>query len=297
MIAPTHIAFALACGNLAGVSAVSLNLLAAGSLLPDIDHPQSSIGRILFFFSIPLNRQFGHRRIIHGFALWGAVALAGIFWTPALWIGLGALSHIVLDLLNISGVQALMPFSEKVCVLFARKWRFASGSRQDLVLLVVLGVFAWAGNYIGTLGGLRALTGVITGSPRIAYQQYLEAGTQISFIEGTLRHRDGRIEHGRWLAIGKEEERGLALWNEKRQEIIHLPRQAEFLSAYLKRTGERWQTLSLTGWARTKREAFFFDGEFWRHAEPGSIVFGWVLGREMEVEAMARVRSQNGGGF
>ena len=59
--------------------------------------------------------------------------------------------------------------------------------------------------------------------------------------------------------------------------------------AYLKQTDEslHWKTLALTGFARTKREAFFFDGEFWRHAAAGSIVFGFVVARrELELVTM-----------
>ena len=186
MIAPTHIAFAVACGTLAGGSSLALKLLAAGALLPDVDHPQSALGRIFFFVSIPLNRYCGHRRTVHGFALWGAVATIGVVWPPSFWLGLGALSHIFLDALNISGVQALMPFSEKVCVLFSRKWRFVTGSKNELFLLIILGAIAWSGGYISSLGGIRTLVGVLTGSYQIACQQYLDQDEIISAIETSL---------------------------------------------------------------------------------------------------------------
>ena len=286
MTGVTHIAFALACGSVVGVSSpIDLQLLACGSLLPDIDHPQSFAGRLFFFLSIPLHRIFGHRQSIHGFALWTAVAGVGFFWKPALLLGLGALSHIVIDCFSTSGVQALRPFSETVCVLFARKHRLNVGSRKELFLLVILSVVAWGAGYVGAMGGMRGVLGVLIGSPRIAFQQYVEAGTQISVMTGTLRHQDGRIEKGEWLMVGKEGEGGkFAIWDEGRKRLIHTPRDAKFLRAFLQ-TDEslHWKTLALTGWARTKREAFFFDGEFWRHAAEGSIVFGWVMGKELEM--------------
>ena len=80
--------------------------------------------------------------------------------------------------------------------------------------------------------------------------------------------------------------RGFAIWDEGRKRLIHTPRDAEFLRAYLKKTDESWKTLALTGWARTKREAFFYDGKLWRHAAPGSIVFGWVIGVELSMETI-----------
>jgi inner membrane protein len=100
MTAPTHVAFAVACGMLGGSPASAVGLMAGGALLPDLDHPQSAIGRVLFFLSIALNRYAGHRRTFHGFFLWSLVALAGIVWTPLFWIGLGALSHVFIDALN-----------------------------------------------------------------------------------------------------------------------------------------------------------------------------------------------------
>ena len=286
MTAPTHIAFALACGKLGDASSLALALLAFGSLLPDIDHPQSTLGRLFLFVSVPLNQHFGHRRTVHGFAVWGGVALLGMVWSPALWLGLGALSHITIDLLNIAGVQALMPFSEKVCVLFKKKWRFSVGSKEELVFLVIFGAFVWVGYYMGSVGGLRALIGIITGAPRIAQQQYIESGTQVGYFDGTLRFRDGRLEQGRWLVVGKEAGDGFAVWDERKKELIHVPAHAEFLRAYLLPTEQRWQTLSITGWARTKQEAFFYDGKLWRYAPPGAIIFGWVIGRELEVETI-----------
>ena len=272
------------CGTVGGASPLALKLLAVGSLLPDIDHPQSSIGRIFFFFSIPLNKWFGHRRTIHGFALWGMVALAGYFlWQPIMWIALGAFSHIFIDTLNISGVHALLPISEKVCVLFSRNWRFPVGSRNELVFLVVLGLCAWGGAYIGSIGGFRALVGVLTASPRAAADRYLEAGQQRCFFEGTMRHRDGRLEEGSWLVIGQEGREGLAVWDEKRDRLIHTPEQAEFLRARLRPTEQSWQTMALTGWAKTNKEAFFYDGKRWHYAPPDAIVFGWIIARELDV--------------
>lgn len=284
MIAPTHVAFALACGSLAGAAPWGLKLMAAGALLPDIDHPQSTIGRLFFFVSMPLNKLFGHRQTIHGFALWGAIATIGIVWPPALWLGLGAISHIFLDAWNVSGVQALMPFSEKVCVLFGRKWRFLAGSKNELILLVVLTSITWGGSYISSMGGFKALLGTLTRSYRIAYQEYLGQGLAICDLEGKLRHQNGKIEHGTWRIIGKDQDHGLAILYG--DEILRIPAQAEFLRARLKVTGEKWESARITGWARTRQDAFFYDGEQWKQAPAGCIVFGQVIGKQIEIEVL-----------
>jgi inner membrane protein len=286
MTVGTHAAFAGAVALLCGASPSSLPLLALGSALPDIDHPQSFLGRIFFFLSIPLNKRFGHRKTIHGYPLWGLVTVLGVFWDPLLWLGLGAISHLYLDSFNLKGVQALMPFSEKVLVLFDRKYRIVAGSRKELVLLSVLLVAAWGGGYIGKLGGLAGLIAHATGSYQMAYGKYMEQGTRICYMEGKLRYKNGSIEEGSWLVIGKEGERdGVALWDDKGKRIIHAPEEAEFLRVKLRVTKERWDTMRLAGWAKTKSPAYFYDGSKWKYAEPGDTVFGYVLAKSLEIEA------------
>jgi inner membrane protein len=176
-----------------------------------------------------------------------------------------------------------MPFSEKVCVLFDRKWRIVTGSRKELVLLVLFGMVAWSGGYIGSMGGMRALLGALTGSYAMAYQKYLDSDTHICYMEGKLRHQDGKTEKGSWLVIGKEGGDGVALWDEKGKRILH-SQDAQFLSVRLKVSDEKWQSLAMNGWARTRKELFFYDGAKWKHGPPGAIVFGYIVARDLELE-------------
>lgn len=287
MTAPTHIAFAVSLGMLCGMDGVSLKVLACGAILPDMDHPRSSLGRIFSFLSIPLNKWVGHRRTWHGLALWSAIALGGLVWTPVWWIALGAISHVLLDALNTSGVQLFMPFSELVCVLFSRRYRFPSGSKQELVLLVVLVSLGFAGGYIGSIGGSQALLGYVTGSYDVAYRQYVSKGLQVCEMTGSLRWVTGEVRAGRWNIIGVEGG-GLALWDGER--VVHVPEQGKFLRCRLVCTHERWQASRLAGVAKTLTEVFFFDGRRWIHAPPGSAVFGHVIGRELQFEVTERER-------
>ena len=74
------------------------------------------------------------------------------------------------------------------------------------------------------MGGMRALLGALTGSYTMAYQKYLDSDTHICSMAGKLRHQDGRTETGKWLVIGKEgADMGAAIWDEERNQIIHLP--------------------------------------------------------------------------
>jgi inner membrane protein len=267
MTAPTHIAFAASLGLLCGVDGIQLKLLAGGALLPDLDHPQSALGRVFFFASLPLNTWLGHRRTWHGLPLWGVITLGGFVWSPAWWIALGAISHILLDALNTSGVQLFMPFSERICVLFSRRYRFPSGSRQELVLLVVLGSLGCAGGYLGSIGGTQALLGALTGSYDIAYRQYVGKGLQVCDLVGRLRGITGEVREGQWEIIGVEGG-GLALWDGER--IVHVPEQGKFLRCRLVCRQEYWQASRLAGVATTQTAVFFFDGRRWCAAPAGS---------------------------
>ncbi|WP_054741767.1 metal-dependent hydrolase [Cellulosilyticum ruminicola] len=86
-----------------------------GSLLPDIDHPQSILGRHVLFISKPLYRSCGHRSLTHSvffvilLVLLLSLAKLKLF---GFGLGVGMLSHIVLDLCwpGSSGVAILYPF-------------------------------------------------------------------------------------------------------------------------------------------------------------------------------------------
>ena len=209
------------------------------------------------------------------------MTVCGLAVKPLLWIGLGALSHIVLDALNTSGVMALMPFSERVCVLFSRKWRFPAGSRKELFLLVALGSLAWAGGYLGALGGLRGALAYVVASPHLALQQWEEKGLSVCSLEGRFRFRTGEIKEGSFLLIGKEGRNGLACLFENR--LLHVPQDGEFLRAKLKCAGKRWYALTIRGFAQAETPGFFFDGRLWRRIEPGKLFFGYALFGERPV--------------
>lgn len=97
-----------------------------GSVLPDIDHPGSFIGRKVKPISIILNRTVGHRGMTHApiFVL-GLSALLGflvmkltgftqaisLFFVLGLFAGM--VSHLLMDMLTKSGIPLLYPFSKK----------------------------------------------------------------------------------------------------------------------------------------------------------------------------------------
>lgn len=283
MTGPTHIAIALTFGILAGAGKPQLAVMAAGAIMPDLDHPQSFVGRVFFPVSIPLNQWLGHRGAFHSFWLWGLICLCGLLWTPAYLIGAGGLLHILADCATVSGVRGFAPWSEKLFVMFRRSWRIKSGSSHEIVVLVIFGMIAWAGGYMGAVGGIQALIGHITGAPKIMFEEYQTKGLQKCHVKGKFRWASGVIEEGKWLIIGTEGQSGLAMQGDDK--IIHIPKDGEFLKARLKPDPEKtsWEVVQLKGWAATEEKVYFLDGKQWRIADPGEMVWGQILGERIKL--------------
>ena len=106
------------------VSVEGLAAAAAGSLLPDIDTPTSSVGRPFFPLARWINEKLGHRTATHGLlgALLFGLAVAGLEalarasgplapdGSPlAVCLTLGYLSHVLIDTLNKTGVELFWP--------------------------------------------------------------------------------------------------------------------------------------------------------------------------------------------
>ena len=96
-------------GNM-GIAAGSVML---GSLLPDIDHPSSFLGRRLKILSKPIYKVFGHRTLTHSIFFIGVgtwLLYMNVHKIMALGLCGGMISHILLDLLSRgSGVAFLYP--------------------------------------------------------------------------------------------------------------------------------------------------------------------------------------------
>lgn len=85
---------------------ICILLYLIGALLPDIDTPYSTLGRIIY---IPVE----HRTWTH--ALWFPVifCIAGIWVRPLLWLGIGVLFHDCADFFSASGLQWFYPIKLK----------------------------------------------------------------------------------------------------------------------------------------------------------------------------------------
>lgn len=120
----THLIFGLLFGlfwiSFFGVSNkwFFLGFVLFASLLPDIDHPQSKIGRKVKPISWLINNLFGHRGFFH--SIWPVLILYIVFvyllgWGLAgLGLCIGFMSHLVSDSLTLEGVNFGHPFKARV---------------------------------------------------------------------------------------------------------------------------------------------------------------------------------------
>lgn len=73
-----------------------------GSILPDIDHPYSKLGRVIH---VPVK----HRTWLHAIYLPSILLVTGIFFRWVFWLGLGCLFHLVWDSPSASGIDWFYP--------------------------------------------------------------------------------------------------------------------------------------------------------------------------------------------
>ena len=92
MLAPTHSVFGIfltliilaVFGVQWGLHWTIILFAVLGSIIPDIDHPRSVIGKLFLPISIPLERRYGHRAVTHSLIGWAISSV--IFAVLALFV-------------------------------------------------------------------------------------------------------------------------------------------------------------------------------------------------------------------
>jgi len=181
--AATHVALAGLTGVVAAGFGVEVGVvggvaLAAGALLPDVDTTTSGLGRWVKPFSGFIERKFGHRTITH--SLLGLLILAVVtswvifisanFWT---WLLVGALTHIILDAHNISGVPLLYPMRIEFVSVYDRGLRVPYASANEFTYLAAFAVAAIALMPL-SMDGFAPWFHRALGAPYGAIEDYLE---------------------------------------------------------------------------------------------------------------------------
>jgi inner membrane protein len=127
--------------HLPPTDSVYLGLAVVGSLLPDVDHPQSWVGRRTKPVSTALAATLGHRGITHSaFALIGLVALllhTGSRQGAVSALAVGYLSHLAADMLTPRGLRLAWPLRKTWGLPLCRT---GSPAETLIVVAVVCGI-------------------------------------------------------------------------------------------------------------------------------------------------------------
>lgn len=150
MMARSHMVVGAAAwavtAQIGGLPAAEIQGLAAaafGSLLPDIDHPNSWAGRKMRPVSVPLSLIVGHRGVTHSLlAVAAALAILvsmGFGWVAAP-VVVGYLSHLGADALTPSGVPLLWPAKRRFTLNLCQ-----TGSLTEIGIVALIGLAGgWA---------------------------------------------------------------------------------------------------------------------------------------------------------
>jgi inner membrane protein len=144
MMAKSHVIVGLAAWiaaapllHLSPVDPIYLSLAVTGSLLPDVDHPQSWVGRRTRPVSTAIAAVLGHRGVTHSaIALVGLVVLllhTGNRSGGVSALAVGYLSHLAADMLTPRGLRLAWPLR--------KTWRLPlcrTGSPMESVIVFVL---------------------------------------------------------------------------------------------------------------------------------------------------------------
>ncbi len=152
MTAPNHVAGGIVitgiCGSFIGINLLSspwyLATVVFASILPDIDHTKSIIGKIFFPISKYINRKYGHRTLTHSLMFTVMVTMIAnlVFMDSDLvtLFAIGYVSHLFLDMITIQGVPLFYPFMKNNFVLPGdRSFRLSTGNlRQEGMFFSVM---------------------------------------------------------------------------------------------------------------------------------------------------------------
>ena len=141
MLVRTHLAFAFLVAMLLypifnpSNIYIFFSFIILGSLIVDIDHPQSKIGTKLKPISKFISFLFGHRTWFHSIFL--ALIISGILYYFNAQMGtalfIGYLSHIFLDGLTWSGVNIIHPINQLRIQGFIK-----TGKPAEHILLIII---------------------------------------------------------------------------------------------------------------------------------------------------------------
>lgn len=139
MMSYTHILLGVSAYTLIhqDLSAAGLAAVAIGSILPDCDHPNALINRVIFPLRI-IPKLTVHRGFTHSMTAIALIYL--VLLTPYSWLyplALGYALHIGADMLTVSGVRLFAPYHDMRVSLA----RIRTGKRIERVIAQVCSLY------------------------------------------------------------------------------------------------------------------------------------------------------------
>jgi len=208
------VAFWLVGATLAGRPAdlASIAAAAAGALIPEVDDASSLVGKLAGPLAVWLETRYGHRGPTHSLlglltfmALTSPLAFFGL-WSVLIALGVGYLSHLVLDAMTLDGVLLFWP-ATYVAVLPGRDelrldTEAPNAHRKELVVFGVLFVIAAAFAPLSQVGLTGALQRAL-GTMEETFTEYRKlAGSYEVFLVGSLQDQiTGAKREGEWLIV------------------------------------------------------------------------------------------------
>ncbi len=124
---------------------VSVTLI--GSVIPDIDHTKSLIGKAFYPIAKYLSVNYGHRTITHSLLFLIGICLISVFiennfredFSLSTILFFSVFSHLLFDMVTLQGIPLFYPFYKNPCVLPANpEMRIRSGNiRQEGIILFI----------------------------------------------------------------------------------------------------------------------------------------------------------------
>ena len=143
MMFRTHIVFSLLAGLLV-MNFFEFNkylfiaIVLIFGAMPDMDHPNSKLGRKIKILSRPIKFIFGHRKLLHSLAFLAPICLFfwiffNDWWIP---VAVGYVSHLIADGLTKQGINFIYPLKR-----FSIKGPVETGGILEVILFyLVLGL-------------------------------------------------------------------------------------------------------------------------------------------------------------
>jgi membrane-bound metal-dependent hydrolase YbcI (DUF457 family) len=124
-----------------------LSLCLFGSLLPDIDHTKSLIGKLFYPIAKWISVKFGHRTITHSIFFLIAIVFISFFldklffqnYDITIIVFFSVFSHLLFDMLTLQGIPLFYPIYKNPCVLPANpELRIRTGNlKQEGIVLFI----------------------------------------------------------------------------------------------------------------------------------------------------------------